>query len=259
MSSEVVLLIGRDTAQARNVFETHAARLVRRGAAEEAVIETYNYEPSRELRSRFAALDADRVYAVPMHATHTYDTTDELPAALSAVPGEVRYCELPGRSPAITDLIRDRATDLVAADGDASLVLVGLGSNSTPHHRQTTDYHAERLREHSAYGEVVTCYLMQNPAVECVRYNISNERAVAVPMFITHNEVTDERIPDNLELDRGGIEYADVFGKHTHITDAIHAEIEKQRVLAGGDEASSQPRMTVDRRPLAADGEGTSR
>lgn len=262
MTSDALLLIGRRTAHARDVFETHADRLVRRDAADAVHVATYETEPVRDLREQLESIDADRVYAVPMSPAHTHDTLGDLPAALSFVPGEVQYCEPLGGSPAVTEVLTRRAADRVPPDEDASLVLVGFGSSSKPYHRQTTEYHAARIREQSDYGEVVTCYLLQNPAVECVRYDVSTDRAVAVPLFVARSEATEEQIPERLELGRGGIEYADPFGEHPRITDAIHAEVEKQRVLArNGDSApvSFEAQLARNRHPVATDGEGASR
>ena len=262
MTHEALLLIGRGTARARELFETHADRLRRRSGVDEVRTATYESEPVRELRTELSAVNADRVFALPMCVAHTYDTVDGLPAALSYVPGDVRYCEPPGRSPAVTDVLARRATGLVPADDDASLVLVGFGSSSKPYHRQAVEYHATRLREESAYGEVLTCYLLQNPAVECVRYNVSTRRAVVVPLFLTPTEATEKEIPAKLELDRGGVEYADPLGDDERVTDAIHAEVEKQRVLStgGGDaSASFESALTEARRPVATDGEGGPR
>lgn len=254
MSSETLLLIGRGTAHAREVFETHADRLARRGVVEEAYTATYESEPVRELRRRLREIPGDRVYAVPMCVAHTFDTVRDLPAALSFVSGAVQYCEPPGRSPAVTDVIVRRATERLGADADASLVLVGFGSSSKPYHRQTAEYHAARLREGTGYGEVRTCYLVQDPAVECVRYELSNERAVAVPLFLTRCEATERRIPQ--QLGRDGIEYADPFGTHSRITDAIHAELEKQRALVDDESSAFEARLTATQRPVATDGEG---
>lgn len=254
MSSELLLLVGRNTPDTRDVLETYADELLARDAIEAVAVETYDHEPYRELNDRFRGFDADQVYAVPMFASHTYNTTEKLPAALSVIPGDVQYGDILGESRAVTDVISQRANAAVAADPDASLVLVGLGSNSAE--RETTEYHADRLREQTDYGEVLTCYLMQNPALECVRYNISTERSVAVPMFLGHNEATDAQIPDTLELERGGIDYAEPLGAHDRITDALHAEIEKLRVLAASDEPAPETSITSDYRPLAADGEG---
>ena len=259
MTTESLLLIGRETGNAHEVFETHAERLARRTDVDDVEIGTYASEPVRDLREQLGKIPADRVYAVPMCAAHAYDTINGIPAALSYVSGVVRYCEPLGRSPAVTEVVRERGLDLVPAADDASLIIVGFGSSSKPYHRQTADYHAARLRDGSDYGEILTCYLLQNPAVECVRYNVSKRRAVAVPLFVTRSKATEERVPDELELARGGIEYADPFCEHPRITDAIHAEVEKQRALAVDDASVSvsfETQLTQTRRPVATDGEG---
>jgi sirohydrochlorin ferrochelatase len=262
MTSESILLIGRDTRNAHEVLGAHADRLDRRAIVDDIRVATYGTEPVRDLRGQFEELTADTVYAVPVCTAHTYETTNGVPAALSFVPGEVRYCEPLGRSPAVTEVIEERGTGLVPATEDASLVLVGFGSGSKPYHRQTADYHAARLRDQSDYGEVLTCYLLQNPAVECVRYTVTNERSGAVPLFLARTEATESRIPEELELGRGGIEYADPLGDHPRITDAVHAEVEKQRALAFDETTpadSFEAQLTRTRRPVATDGEGIRR
>ena len=141
-----------------------------------------------------------------------------------------------------------------------SLVLVSFGSSSKPHHRRTTDYHAARLREQSEYGQVLTCYLLQNPAVECVRYNVDRERAVAVPFFVSDTEATTSRIPAELELERGGIDYANTLGTHPRLTDAIAAEVRRQRtLLPGSRERTCAERAPSRRLPVVTDGEGPTR
>lgn len=261
MTTESLLLVGREARTAREVLETHAERLARRAAVDAVEVATYGSEPVRELRDQLRGLSADRVYAVPMCAAHAYDTVDGVPAALSYAPGDVRYCEPIGRSPAVTEVLAERGAELVPPAEDVSLVLVGFGSSAKPFHRQTADYHAARLREQSDYGEVLTCYLLQNPSVECVRYNVSKGQAVAVPLFVTRTEATERRIPQELELGRGGIEYAEPVGDHPLITDAVHAELAKQRVLADDASASTtfEARLTRTRRPVATDGEGATR
>ncbi|UPM42826.1 CbiX/SirB N-terminal domain-containing protein [Halocatena salina] len=254
MSSETLLLIGRETAHTPEVFETHADRLARRGVVEEVFTTTYESEPVRELRSQLREIPGDRVYAIPMCVAHTFDTVRDLPAALSFVSGSVQYCEPIGRMPAVTDVIVERATEQVRAGSEVSLVLVGFGSSSKPYHRQMVEYHAARLEEGTEYGEVLACYLVQDPAVECIGYELSNDRAVAVPLFLSRCEATKHRIPEQLESD--GIAYAEPFGTHPRITDAIHAELEKQRALADDGSFSFEDRLTATRRPVATDGEG---
>jgi sirohydrochlorin ferrochelatase len=262
MTTETILLIGRQSRNAREVLETHADRLSRRAIVDDVEIATYGSEPIRELKEDFERILADTVYAVPMCAAHSHETINGLPVTLSYIPGEVHYCEPLGQSPAVTEVLEERGASLIPASEDASLVLIGFGSSSKPYHRQAVDYHAARLREQSGYGEVLTCYLLQNPTVDCVRYNTTGTRTVAVPLFVTRTEATESRIPEELELARGGIEYADPLGEHPRITDAVQAEVEKQRALATEDSASAasfEARLTRTKRPVATDGEGTRR
>jgi len=255
MTTETLLLVGHDAGDARDVFETHAERLGQRASVDAVEVATYGSEPVRELQEQFGSIDADRVYVVPMCVAHTRETVDRVPAALSYVAGEVHYCEPPGRSVAITELVAEKGDELVPAASDAALVLVGFGSSSKPYHRQTAEY----LRDGSEYGEVLSCYLLQNPAVECVRYNVSAPRAVAVPLFVARTPATEQRIPDELELARGGIEYAGPFGTHPRMTDAVHATFEAERALVSGEGSppSVGSDLTAPRRPVATDGEGT--
>ena len=259
MKNESILLIGRNTRNAQEVLKAHAERLNRRGVVDDIVIATYECEPIRELREEFERISTGTVYAVPMVVAHSHDTITGVPAALSYISGDVHYCEPIGQSPAVTEVIKEKAASMVPASDDVSLILVGFGSSSKPYYQQTANYHAARLREQSGYGEVLTCYLLQNPTVECVRYNTTKNQSVAVPICLTGTEASESRIPDKLELARGGIEYADPFGKHPRITDAVHAEVEKQRALAVNDAAlaaSFEARLTRTQRPVATDGEG---
>ncbi|WP_435197334.1 CbiX/SirB N-terminal domain-containing protein [Natronomonas sp. EA1] len=257
MTSESILLIGRETRNAREVFATQATRLAALTSVETIEVATYEEEPIRELRDQLQGITADRVYAVPMCTAHTHDTLNDVPAVLSYVPGEVYYCDPVGGSPAVTGAIEARAAARVPPADDVTLVLVGFGSSSKPHHRRTADYHAARIREGADYGDVVTCYLLQNPAVECVRYNIATDRAVAVPLFLSRSAATEESIPAELELDRGGLVYTDPLGDHPRIADAVHAEVERQRALASADGLASPSLVRgEEHRPVATDGEG---
>ena len=261
MTRDTLLLVGRDGGD-RTVAETHRERLQRRDVADAVEVVSYEREPVRELRDRLLDVDADRVFAVPTCIAHSHETIDAVPSALSHVPGSVTYCEPIGRSPAITGAILDRATARVEPAPDASLVLVGFGSSGTPYRRQVVEYHAARIRQNFGYGEVVPCYLMQNPAVECVRYNVTNERVVAAPLFVEPCDATEEAIPAKLELDRGGIEYADSLGEHPFVTDAIESEVARQRVLADTDRTvprSFEAALTARSRPVAIDGQGERR
>ncbi|WP_424018372.1 CbiX/SirB N-terminal domain-containing protein [Halorientalis pallida] len=259
MTQDTLVLVGQEGTHVRETLATHADRIARRGAVDAAHAVTYSEEPGRELRERFRSLPEGVVYVVPAALAHSRETTDVLPRTFPAFDGTVRYCEPIGRSPAITRLVIERATALVEADRDGTLVLVGQGSSSQPYHRQMVEYHATRIAERTDYAAVEPTYLLQNPAVECVRYAVETERSVAVPLFLTANATTDRRIPAKLELDRGGMAYADPLGDHSLVTDAIEGEITRQRALATADRtqpASFEDALVQGARSVATDGEG---
>jgi len=101
MTTDAILLTGRDAGNAREVYQTHADRLAARTSVDDVAVATYESEPSRELRDELATIDADDVYAIPMTAAHSHDTLQRLPGALAAIPGTVHYTEPIGRSPAV--------------------------------------------------------------------------------------------------------------------------------------------------------------
>jgi sirohydrochlorin ferrochelatase len=232
--TDALLLVGR--AHTREVSERHAERLRERGVADRVRVETYDREPSE--------LDVDAeetAYVVPMAAAPSRTTTHGISGAL---PG-ARHCEPVGTSPAVSRALADRAREAVAPGAEASVALVAFGDTSGGDARRAVESHAARLRETGDYGEVTTAYLLQNPAVECLRYNLSGERAVVVPFFLAAAEETERAIPEKLELDRGGLAYADPLGEHEAVTDAIAAELAKARAIGSGTAAVS---------PVAADG-----
>jgi len=235
--TDTLLLAAREHVGA--VATRHADRLRERSVADRVVVSTYERDPS-ELEG---GPDRGTTYVVPIAPAPTHDTTRAIPGALPAA----HHCEPVGTSPAIVRGLADRARDVISAGERTSLALVAFGDTSADGSRATTERQAARLREATAYGEVTTAYLLQNPAVECLRYNLSGDRAVAVPFFFAPCEETERAIPEKLELDRGGLEYADPLGTHEAVTDAIEAEFAKARALGSGTAAVS---------PVATDGRG---
>lgn len=236
--TDTLLLVGRD--HVGDAARRHAERLRNRSVADRVTVATYDRDPMD--------LDAEvggpgDTYVVPVAPAPDHDTARALPGAL---PG-ARHCEPVGTSPVIAEGLADRAREALPASEEASLALVAFGDTSADGSRTTTEQQAARLREGTDYGEVTTAYLLQNPAVECLRYNLTGERAVVVPFFFAPCEETERALPEKLELDRGGIEDADPLGTHEAVTDAIEAEFVKARSLGSGTAAVS---------PVATDGRG---
>lgn len=257
MTRDALLLLGRDTPHTRETLGTHAKRLRDRGVADAVHACHYDHEPRRDLREPLSVVDADRVFALPMTAAHARETTVGVPAALDRLEATVHYCEPVCRSGAVTDALGDRAAEAAPGDAPDAVGLVALGASSQPYHRQVAEYHAARLRERGDYDDVATAFLVQNPAAECLRYNLDADDAVAVPLFVAGSDATDRDIPDRLELDRGGLAYANVLGTHPRLTDAVAGLVAEKRVLAERDDAGTfEDSLTANATAFAADGEG---
>lgn len=235
--TDTLLLVGR--AHVSAVAQRHAARLRERGVADAVAVATYDEDPAE-----LAPAVEGTPYVVPLAAAPGRDTMQSIPGALPAA----RHCAPVGTNPAVTRALADRAREVLSPGADASVALVAFGDASGTDARQTTEAHAERLRSTTAYGEVRTAYLLQNPAAECVRYNLTGERGVAVPFFVAACEETDRALPAKLDLDRGGLAYADPLGDHNAVTDAIEAEFERARA-AGSSTAAVSPVATDGRGP----------
>ena len=247
MPRETLVLVGRNEVQ--SVAERHADRLRNAGIVDAVTTATYEVEPEAELRETLSDVRGDRIYAVPMCFAHTHETLKDVPRALKRLSGEVRYCDPIGKRHAVTEAIRNRA--VAASDADA-LVLVALGNSRDDYARSAAASHAARLR--AGFDEVRTTYLLQSPAVECARYTLEADHAVACPLFVADCEATRSRIPEQLELHRGGIDYADPFGAHDAVTDAIAVTVERARSNSKPSTPSSG--LVADAEPVATDGRG---
>jgi len=262
MTQGTLLLIGRQTAESPQPIHTHAARLRDRNVADAVRVETYDETWDETAGGTETEHGDEPVLAVPLTVAYTNETRHVI-ASIARRWGEaVSLCEPIGHSPALTEIIAERADERVTHPEETSLLLVGLGSGSLSDQRRTVEYHERRLRERTAYDEVQSCYVLQDPVVECARYNVSNEAVVAVPVFVAPSPVTRATIPEKLDTDRGGIDYVDPIGTHERLTDAIHAEVARRRTLeqasagSGSDRVSRPP--AVRARPVVTDGQGPS-
>jgi len=257
MSHDTLLLVASEAGRTTIAFETHARRLRDRNVCDEVQVLRYEHEPRRELGDELRQLDTDRAFVLPLSVAHSHETLEAIPGLFDAIDAPVQYCEPLGRSPLVTEALVDRAAAEVPDGPESSVALVAFGSGGKPHQRQVTEYHADRIRERTAFGEVEACYLLQNPAVECVRYNLSRDHAVAVPLFFADCEATETAIPSKLELDRGGLAYADTLGGHPLIAEAIAAAVETERTLAETDSPRTfEETIAATARPMATDGDG---
>ena len=260
MTPNTLLLVGRQTAESPQLIQTHAARLRDRNVAGTVRVETYDGTWDEPVGDTAPERVDEPVLVVPLTVAYTNEMRHVI-ASIARRWGEaVSLCDPIGHSPALTDIIAERADEHADRPEATSLLLVGLGSGSLSDQRRTVEYHEQRLRDRTAYDEVRSCYVLQDPVVECARYNVSNEAVVAVPVFVAPSPVTGTTIPEKLGIDRGGIDYAPPIGAHERLTDAIHAEVVRHRALEQLSAEHSADRVSrppvVRARPVVTDGQG---
>jgi sirohydrochlorin ferrochelatase len=242
MTSRIIVLVKRQQEQSDKTVETHAERLRDREVAESVVVERYPDATERaDLTVDYSERDTEEVYVVPMVSAQTKGTQQAMTTMAEYIAGSATFCNPVGYSPFVTDIIVDRASEVVEPAADVSLILISLGSSSLPYQRRMLCYHRTRLLEQTAYGEVTISHLLQDPTVECARHNVSNEHTVAVPVFVSSNVTTREEIPQKLGVDSGNIDYTDPLGTHLRLTDAIQAEVAKQRAIRDQRGKSDRP------------------
>ncbi|MFB6206288.1 MAG: CbiX/SirB N-terminal domain-containing protein [Haloglomus sp.] len=257
-----LILTGREGPDSDQTIETHADRLRDRNVADSVVVERYDELGGVDSLGDGAELDGEETYVMPVSIAQPNRPEPAAPSLATSVPNSATLCDPIGWSPVVTEIIADRAAEHIEPAADASLVLVGLGSSWLPHQRQVLEYHETRLTERTAYDEVTSSYLLQDPPVECARYNVSNERMIAVPVFLAPSAATREEIPNKLGLGRDGVAYAEPIGTHPRLTDAIHAEVMKQHVLeaecAGPESATIEGWLDGPKLAEATDSRGSS-
>lgn len=262
MTPGTLLLVGRRTAASPQPIQTHARRLRDRNIADTVRVETYDETWDDPVADTAPERVDEPVLVVPLTVAYTNETRHVISSIARRWGDAVSLCDPIGHSPALTDVIAERADEHADRPDETSLLLVGLGSGSLSDQRRTVQYHEQRLRDRTAYDEVRSCYVLQDPVVECARYHVSNEAVVAVPVFVSPSPVTEETIPERLDIDRGGIDYAAPIGAHERLTDAIHADVVRHRALEQLSAVPSADRVSrppaVRTRPVVTDGQGPS-
>ena len=120
---------------------------------------------------------------------------------------------------------------------DAALLLVGHGSTRNADSASPTGQHADELRRRRIFGQVLECFLQQEPLLATVRRGVSAPRIFVVPLFISEGYFTEQIIPRKLDLDcndghgsprrqqRGGqtLHYCRPVGIHPGMTEVVLA------------------------------------
>jgi sirohydrochlorin cobaltochelatase len=115
---------------------------------------------------------------------------------------------------------------------DATLVLIGHGSTLNADSSAPTHQHADELKRRNIFGQVLTAFWKEEPAISAVLRAAYQPRVFCVPLFISEGYFTDEVIPRELGfapneriLRRSNqtIHYCGPIGTHDSMTEVLLA------------------------------------
>jgi sirohydrochlorin cobaltochelatase len=120
--------------------------------------------------------------------------------------------------------------------GDATLVLIGHGSTLNADSSAPTHQHADELKRRNIFGQVLTAFWKEEPAICAVLRAAHKPRVFCVPLFISEGYFTEEVIPRELGLNAGEhvkrngdqtIYYCGPIGTHESMTEALLARAQE--------------------------------
>lgn len=165
------------------------------------------------LREAWATLAARRVVIVPLFAATGWFSRMVVPRELGLAPGtavvrvgtrELVLTEPLGAHPQMADLVAARAAEALAGldPHRTALVVVGHGTERSPHSAQTVVEHAARLRNRALACVVEVAFLDQEPSLATLHARLDGAltEVVLVPCLIADGPHTRADIPAALGL-----------------------------------------------------------
>jgi sirohydrochlorin cobaltochelatase len=118
------------------------------------------------------------------------------------------------------------------AFGDATLILIGHGSTLNAESSAPTHQHADELKRRNIFGQVLTAFWKEEPAICAVLRAAYKPRVFCVPLFISEGYFTEEVVPRELGFRAGErvmrkgeqtIYYCGPIGTHDSMTEVLLA------------------------------------
>lgn len=116
--------------------------------------------------------------------------------------------------------------------GDSTLILIGHGSTLSADSSAPTHQHADELKRRNLFGQVLTAFWKEEPAIAAVLRAAYKPRVFCVPLFISEGYFTQEVIPRELGFAPGTnvrqngsqtIYYCGPIGTHDSMTEVLRA------------------------------------
>lgn len=214
-----LLLVGHgSTLNADSALPTreHARELQRLGCFAEVATAFWKEHPT--LAGALRQTLAPRVFVVPLFISDGYFTEEVIPRELGLGSGEtgvervqrrgfqiIHYCEPVGTHPRMTDLILDRARDVVTRfptntgqvpeAAATTLFIAGHGTSNNENSRKAIEDQVASIRRREIYAAVHPLFMEEEPRIEeCYRLAETAD-LVIVPFFISDGLHSYEDIP----------------------------------------------------------------
>jgi sirohydrochlorin ferrochelatase len=244
-----VLLVGHGSttrAAPHALLRRHADAIARSGGfAEVGVAALRGGTPVGEALSGFRC---HTVYVVPLLMSAgrlvEVDLSEALAKAVSPSPAgrAVRLCPPLGLHPAVANLIAGRAADALRRRGvalrQATVLIVGHGSQSDPASRQATELQAARVGASGQFRRAAAAFLEEPPGIDETVASLPGP-AVAIGFFFAGGAHAREDVPRLLAACAGAdVDYLGPIGEDPGIARVAIAIV---REAAGGEDAAAQP------------------
>jgi sirohydrochlorin cobaltochelatase len=115
---------------------------------------------------------------------------------------------------------------------DSTLVLIGHGSTLNADSSAPTHQHADELKRRNIFGQVLTAFWKEEPAIAAILRAAHKPRVFCVPLFISEGYFTDEVIPRELGFapnerivrrNDQTVHYCGPIGTHDSMTEVLLA------------------------------------
>jgi sirohydrochlorin cobaltochelatase len=185
----------------------HADEIIRRSVFGEVYCAFWKEEPS--LREVLRMVESNDVYVVPNFISEGYFTETVIPreldlsGAITERDGKlIKYCQPVGNDLRMIDLLLSRARTIApdVSPENASLLIVGHGTQLNERSAEAARLQVQRIREQQIYAEVCEAYMEEAPFIADWRKLTSQPDVIVVPFFIADGLHSYEDIPELLGI-----------------------------------------------------------
>lgn len=180
----------------------HAAAIRKRGLFKEVACAFWKEEPS--MREVLHMVESDEVYIVPNFISEGYFTQNVIPREFEldgpiTIRGKrtLKYCPPVGIHDRMTDVLLHRAAEVAPGipKDQTSLMIVGHGTGLNDNSAVAVKEQVRLIAERGIYGEVLVCFMEEEPLVAKWDEQTKLPYVAIVPFFIADGLHSYQDIP----------------------------------------------------------------